>query len=124
MEPSFVPEYQKPDSPGVWMNFDNTVGIYHIVQPEDAFGQAAQEVFAYLKEAQARFPDWPRILYLDIVGHKGPRYGYDEDFFEFQQDFFFATFAHFVTAFETPLTGGLINPNPQRNDLPDELVIA
>jgi len=28
-----------------------------------------------------------------------------------------------VTALETPITGGLVNPEPQRNDIPDELVL-
>ncbi len=124
MEPSFVPEYDKPEAPGVWMNFDNTVSLYHIVEPEDSFEQAAQALFALLREAQTRFPDWPRILYLDIRGHRGDRAGFDADFFEFQQDFLFATVAPFTTAIDTPLTGPLLNPDVQRNDVPDQLVIG
>ena len=31
----FVPEYNKPDAPGVHMGFDNTVNIYHVVEPEE-----------------------------------------------------------------------------------------
>lgn len=123
MEPPFIPEYNKPDAPGISMNFDNTVSIYHIVQPQDAFDRAAQDAFALVREAQERFPDWPRIFYLDIQGHAGDEGGFERDFFEFQQDFWFATIAHFVTAFDTPLTGPLINPNPQKNDLPDSLAI-
>lgn len=123
MEPSFVPKHSKPDAPGVWMNFDNTVSLYYIVEPDDSFEQAAQALFALLKEAQAQFPDWPRLLYLDVLGHQGDRAGYDPDFFEFQQDFLFATIAPFVTALETPLTGPLLNPDTQRNDVPDDLVI-
>lgn len=121
--PPFVPEYRKPEGPGVWMNFDNTVSLRHIVEPADGFADAAQAVFALVQEAQARFPDWPRVLYLDVHGHKGPHHGFDADFFEFQQEFFFATLAPFLTGFETPLTGPLINPVPQRNDLPDRLVV-
>jgi len=124
MEPTFIPEYNKPDAPGLAMNFDNTVALYHLVAPEDTFADAANSVFGLLKEAQARYPDWPRIFYLDIQGHQGERYGFDEDFFEFQQEFLFSTVAHFVTAFETPMTGALVNPNSQRNDLPDQLVIS
>lgn len=122
-EPPIVPAYAKPDAPGVWMNFDNTVSIYHVVRPEDSFEKAAQDVFTWMKEAQTRFPDWPRVLYIDIAGHEGEHGGFDEDFYEFQQDFLFSTFAHFVTGLETPLTGALLNPNLQRNDLPDRLVI-
>ncbi len=105
------------------MNFDNTVAIYHVVQPEDRFKQAAQAVFALVKEAQERFPDWPRMLYLDIIGHTALHHGFEDDFIEFQQEFWFSAIAPFLTGFDLPLTGGLINPEPQRNDLPDELVI-
>ncbi len=121
--PSFVPEYNKPDAPGIWMNFDNTVSLYHIVAAADGFPKAAQEVFALVLEAQQQFPDWPRVLYLDIQGHKGPHHGFDADFFEFQQEFLFSTIAPFLTGFETPITGPLINPEPQRNDLPDRLQV-
>ena len=123
-EPSFIPSYQKPESPGIWMNFDNTVSIYHIIQASDTFFQAAQEVFGAVKDAQERFPDWPRMLYLDILGHTDSRHGFEDAFVEFQQEFWFSTIAHFVTAFELPLTGALVNPNPQRNDLPDVLNIT
>ena len=123
MEPQFTPEYRKPDAPVIAMNFDNTVSLYHIVESDESFEQAADVVFGLLKKAQEQYPGWPRVFYLDILGHKGDRSGFDEDFFEFQQEFWFSTVAHFVTAFDTPLMGGLINPNPQRNDLPDEIVL-
>jgi hypothetical protein len=121
--PVFVPAYNRPERPGIWMNFDNTVSIYHIVKPEDTFEDAAQALFSLLRQAQEWFPDWPRLLFIDILGHEGERAGFDDDFFEFQQDFLFATLAPFVTALETPLTGPLLNPAAQRNDLPDRLVI-
>lgn len=123
MEPSFIPNYQKPDEPGVAMNFDNSVSVYQRIGPDATFDEAATEAFRLIRDAQRQYPDWPRIYYLDIEGHKGEQKGYDADFFEFQQEFWFSTIAHFVTAFETPLLGGLMNPNPQRNDIPDELSI-
>jgi len=123
MEPPALPAYNKPDVPGIAMNFDNSVSLYQIIQPEDDFERAAEDTFALVKEAQTHYPNWPRVFYLDILGHRGARSGFEEAFFEFQQDFWFATLAHFVTAFELPLTGALANPNPQRNDLPDQLVL-
>ena len=75
----FVPEYAKPDAPGVHMGFDNTAGVYHVVAADDTFEQAAQGVFGLLREAQDRFPDWPRVLYIDIVGHEGDAGGFDVD---------------------------------------------
>lgn len=121
MEPSFSPDYNKPDEPGIAMNFDNTVSLYQIVSESESFEEAAASAFALLRDAQKQYPDWPRIFYLDVLGHEGEQQGFDADFFEFQQEFWFATVAHFVTAFELPMLGGLVNPNPQRNDIPDEL---
>ena len=120
----FVPDYAKPDAPGVHMGFDNTVAVYYVVGAEETFEAAAQGVFGLLREAQARFPDWPRTFYLDVAGHEGPAAGFDPDFYEFQQDFLFSTVAPFVAALETPLTGGLVNPDGQRNDVPDRLNIG
>ncbi|NBB86800.1 MAG: hypothetical protein GVY12_11370 [Bacteroidetes bacterium] len=122
--PAFEPEYNKPDAPGIHMNFDNTVSIYQVVTREQSFDEAAAEAFSLLREAQEQFPDWPRVYYLDVAGHDGEHLGFTRDFFEFQQDFLFSTVAHFVTALETPITGGLVNPEPQRNDVPDELVVS
>ena len=106
------------------MNFDNTVSLYHVVAHSDTFDKAVTDVFTLLKTAEDRYPGWPRVFYLDIEEHTGDRDGFDEDFFEFQQEFWFSTIAHFVTAFDIPLAGQLINPNLQRNDLPNQLVIS
>ena len=116
-----APDYAKPDAPGVHMGFDNTVAVYHVVMPEDSFEHAARAVMGLLREAQDRFPDWPRTVYLDVAGHEGDAAGFDPDFYEFQQDFWFSAVAPFATAFETPITGGLVNPEPQRNDVPHRL---
>ncbi|MEM1118153.1 MAG: hypothetical protein AAF845_16935 [Bacteroidota bacterium] len=121
--PEFVPDYAKPDAPGVHMGFNNTVALYYVVEADASFEAAAQGVFALLAEAQQGYPDWPRVFYVDIAGHQGEAAGFDADFYEFQQDFWFSTVAPFVSAFELPLTGGLVNPDPQRNDVPDVLNI-
>lgn len=119
-----IPEYNKPDAPGITMNFDNTVSVYHVVAEDDAFEQAAQDVVGLLREAEERFPGWPRVFYLDIVGHVDETGRFTDDFVEFQQEFLFSVVAPFVTALETPLTRGLVNPDPQRNDVPDRLRIG
>jgi hypothetical protein len=106
------------------MGFDNTVALYYVVAPDETFEAAAQGAFGLLREAQDRFPDWPRVFYVDIAGHEGEAGGFDPDFYEFQQDFWFSTVAPFVQAFELPLTGPLVNPEPQRNDVPDRLNIG
>jgi hypothetical protein len=119
-----TPAYNKPEQPGIAMNFDNSVSLYHVVGENDSFEKAADDLFALLKEAQERFPDWPRAYYVDIRGHVDELGRFDEDFVELQQEFFFSTIAPFVTALEMPVTGPLLNPDLQRNDLPDRLRIA
>ncbi len=107
------------------MNFDNTVSIYHVVAAEDSFETAVRDTYEMIRDAHSRFPDWPRMMYVDIVGHKGGgSSGFDDDFTEFQQELFFSTMAPFLTAFELPMTGPLLNPQPQRNDLPDAIKIG
>ncbi len=123
-EPPVVPEYNKPDSPGISMNFDNSVSLYHIVAGDDTFDAATRDLFILLKKAQDDFPDWPRVFYIDIAGHRDEQGRFTDAFVELQQEFLFSVLAPFLTGFETPLTGPLINPDPQRNDLPDKLAIA
>lgn len=120
--PDFVPEYNKPDAPGIHMNFDNTVSLYHIVEEEDDFETAAQDIFALLKEAQDEFPDWPRVFYLDIEDHMRDDDRLEEEMIELQQEFLIAAMGKFFTALALPLVA-VVNPEDQVNDLPDELVL-
>lgn len=117
-----VPEYNKPDAPGIWMNFDNTVSVYHVVEEDEDFDQAAQGVFELLKEAQSRFPDWPRVLYLDVSGHLDELGRFEDDFVELQQEFLIASLGRYFVALDMPLIS-VLNPDSQQNDVPDELVI-
>jgi hypothetical protein len=120
--PDFVPEYNKPDAPGIHMNFDNTVSIYHIVAEDDDFETAAQDLFALLKEAQERFPDWPRVLYLDIEGHLDEHERFTDDMVELQQEFLIAALGRFFTALALPIVA-VVNPDGQDNDIPDALTL-
>lgn len=122
--PPFIPEYDRPDVPGVHVRPDNSVAIRHVVGPEDTFETAATVLVERLAEAQRRFPGWPRVLYLDVVGHEGDAAGFTPDLYELQQDFLFSALAPFLSAMETPLTGGLVNPEPQRDDVPERLKIG
>ncbi|HET6569572.1 MAG TPA: hypothetical protein VFG50_16525 [Rhodothermales bacterium] len=121
--PPFVPEYNKPDAPGIWMNFDNTVSVYHVVGEDDDFNAAAGDIFVLLKEAQDRFPDWPRVLYLEIEGHLDDQGRFEPDFVELQQEFLIAALGQFFTALDMPLVS-VLNPNVQSNELPDALRIG
>ena len=100
------------------------MAVYQAVGADDSFEDAAHAAVRLLREAEDRFPGWPRVYYLDVAGHEGDAAGFDPDFYEFQQDFLFSTVAPFVTGLVTPLTGPLLNPDPQRNDVPDRLRIG
>lgn len=122
MSKQIEPAYNKPDAPGIFMGFDNVVSIYHVVSGAEDFATAALSVFGMIKDAQERYPGWPRVFYLDVHGHRGDRSGFDEDFFEFQQEFMIATMGPFLTAIDMPLVS-VLNPEPQRDDLPDALAV-
>ena len=122
MQPPLIPEYNKPEAPGIWMNFDNTVSLYHIIEEDATFDTAAQDLFAIISEAQKKYPDWPRVLYLDIQGHLDQLGRFEDDMVELQQEFLIAAMGPFLTALDMPLVS-VLNPDAQKNDLPDSLAI-
>ncbi len=122
VNPPIVPEYNKPEQPGIAMNFDNSVSLYHIVKEEDNFDRAAQDIFSLIAEAQKRYPDWPRVLYLDIKGHLDERGRFEADMVELQQEFLIQALGKFMTALDMPLVS-VVNPELQDNTVPDSLGI-
>lgn len=122
MNPPIIPSYNKPEQPGIAMNFDNTVSLYHVVEEADTFDKAAQDLFGLIAEAQKKYPDWPRILYLDIRGHLDERGRFEPDMVELQQEFLVAALGKFLTAIDMPLVS-LVNPELQDNNVPDSLGI-
>lgn len=122
MEPPILPQYNKPEQPGIAMNFDNTVSLYHIVKESDDFDRAAQDIFNLIAEAQKKYPDWPRVLYLDIRGHLDDRGRFEPDMVELQQEFLIATLGKYLTAIDMPLVS-VVNPDLQDNAFPDTLGI-
>ena len=122
MNPPVIPEYNKPDSPGIWMNFDNTVSLYHIVEESDDFNKAASDIFNLVKSSQEKYPDWPRVLYLDIAGHLDELGRFEDDMVELQQEFLIAALGKFLTALDMPLVS-VVNPDAQDNAVPDSLAI-
>ena len=102
---------------------DHGVLLSHRVSAKDDFAQAAHDVFSLLRVAQAEHPGVPRRLMIDIDGHKGDRAGFDPDFFEFQQEFMLGAMGRFFSRIEMPLTGDLINPEPQDDNIGDGLQV-
>lgn len=117
------PEYEKPQSPGVYAGMENTAHIYHIVRATDDFESACNAVFALIRRAAVELPGARRVLYIDIEGHEGASSGYDGDFFEFQQEFLQGFLGPFLTAMDLPLIS-VFNPRDQREDLPDLIEVG
>lgn len=86
------------------------------------FETAANDLVCLLKNAQEKEPGKPRILYVDIEGHRNSEGGFDRDMFELQKDFGIGFFAQFFQEVHFPLAS-LKNDGEQNNDVPDKLQI-
>lgn len=116
------PVYQKPGKPGIEKGPENTVHILYRVGPETTFDEAAVESFDLVQRAQQQYPGYARVFYLEIEGHTGNQFGFDGDFFEFQQEYLQGFLGPFLSAMDLPLLS-IFNPRPQRDDLPDKIEI-
>jgi hypothetical protein len=102
---------------------DKGIAIYHVVYREEGFEQAARMLFELVRRAEQTHPGKPRMLFLDIEGHRNEKGGYDHDMLELQTDFILGFLMPFLTEASMPLPGHVKNSKPQRSDLPDELNI-
>lgn len=99
-----------------------TLALYHCVYAEENFNDAAHALFDVVAYAQRTFPGAERHLFVDIEGHRMPNDAFDHDMFELQKDFLLGYLMHFLTEARVPLVRAR-NPNPQQEDLPEELHI-
>lgn len=100
------------------------IALYHVVRPREKFNFSAQSIMKCLQIAQKNKPDVPRVLYLDIEGHRNKAGGFDHDMYELQTHFMLKFVAGFVSEIHMPLGEGYIsNPKPQNNDIPERLDI-
>ena len=99
-----------------------SVALYHVVYRQEGFEQAAQTLFTLVRDAQARFPDRRRMLFLDIEGHRTEEGGFDADMRELQTDFLIGFLGQYVCEIHCPLARAA-NPKGQDNEIPDNLHI-
>jgi hypothetical protein len=104
-----------------------SVAIYHEMRADDDFLNAAQALYQTVQLACTKYPGRPRILFLDIQGHRNDEGGYDQDAYELQSRYLAKTLMPFLTQAHTPLLTAekqyLTNPKPQRDDIDDKLTI-
>jgi hypothetical protein len=63
------------------------IALYHVVYRHERFEEAAQALFEMVRYAQGEFPGRPRMLFLDIEGHRNSQGGFDAEMYELQRDF-------------------------------------
>ena len=99
------------------------VRIQYYVSGASSFEEAVQGILRLTRETAEQRPGVPRELVVEIEGHRNSVGGYDRDMEELQLRFLFSWFIPYLTRVVTPL-GPLVNPDKQREDLPDILVLG
>lgn len=98
------------------------VTLYHRILRRETFEQAAKDLFNLLKSTQINFPGNPRILYVDIDGHRNKNGGYDIDMLQLQIEFGIDFLGKYFTEIHFPIIE-FQNSSNQRDDIPDTLNI-
>lgn len=101
----------------------NVKCIYHRVMKRENFEKAANDIYDLLVETQTKYPDSPRVLYLDIDSHRNSENGFDKDMMELQKDFCIGFLLQFFEEINLPL-GKFKNRNLQNNNIPERLEIV
>ena len=98
------------------------IALCHVVLAHEDFEKSAFNLFRLIRNAQDKCPGQMRILYLDVEGHRNGAGEFDQDMLELQTDFTTEFLLQFLSRVVMPLAT-IENPNPQKNDLPDELIL-
>lgn len=101
---------------------EKKIGVYHRIMKRENFEVAAKDIFQLLVKTQKEHPNEPRVLYVDIDGHRNERGGFDADMLELQKEFGVGFLAQFFQEVHFPL-GSVKNPGKQNNDVPEKLEI-
>lgn len=101
---------------------EQNIVIYHRVMRHENFEKAAKDLVSLVFNAETQNPGKPRILYLDIDGHRNEQGVFDADMFELQKEFGTGFLLPFLTEIHLPL-GVIKNKKLQKNDVPEYLEI-
>ena len=98
------------------------VCLYHRVMRRENFEKAAKDLVDLVLSAQRKEPDKPRVLYVDIDGHRDAEGKFDRDMLELQKEFGLKFLLQFLEEVHFPIYSG-VNQNKQNNDVPQGLQI-
>ena len=102
---------------------EKKVAIYHVVYADEDFDSAAKALFELTRKAIEEVPSKPRVLYLDIDGHRLKDGAFDNDMWELQFYFILQNLLYYYTEIHLPIVN-LKNPYQQLDEpLDGELVI-
>lgn len=98
------------------------VAIYHKIMRRENFEVAAKDIIRLLRNTQESAPGKPRVLYVDIDGHRNKDGEFDQDMLELQNEFGIGVLLQFFEEIHFPLID-VKNSKGQNNDVPDKLEI-
>lgn len=84
-----------------------SIAIYHRVMRREGFEETARILLHLVRDARDKAPDKPRVLYLDIDGHRNEAGGFDGEMFELQQEFVLGFLMPFLKEVHMPLGIGI-----------------
>lgn len=101
---------------------EKRVALYHKIMRRENFETAAKDLFQLLISAQKTNPNQPRVLYVDIDGHRDENGNFDRDMTEIQNEFGCDFLLPYFTEVHFPAASAQ-NPEEQNNVIPDSLDI-
>ena len=101
---------------------ESKIAIHHRIKSTEGFDRSVEILMSLVREAQERNPGAPRVLYLDIDGHRNDVGGFDQDMFELQSVFMFTVLFDFFSEVYCPLYHAC-NPAYQKDVIPENLQI-
>lgn len=98
------------------------IGLYHLVLSNEDLTTAAEMLWKLVFSAQERYPRRPRLLFVDIEGHRNNDGKFDQEMWELQRHFIAGALARYLSEIDMPLIH-VRNARAQRNDIPPEFRI-
>ena len=95
----------------------NALALIHSVKEHTKLEEAAQAIFEIVQKAEKEHPGKPRILILEIEGHRTEKNTFDTEMFNLQKNFIQKMMLQYLSEARMPLID-LKNKNKQRSDLP------
>ena len=99
---------------------EKVVKICHTIMENDSIKSAAKDLLKLLSNTQKQKPNKPRILYININGHRNKAGGYDQEMYKLQMEYGRKFLIQFFEEIHFPLYS-MKNVSYQNNDIPEKL---